>query len=112
MEIFDNLKARLVASGDMQEVELSGDISSPSAIAESVTIVAAIAAWENWQVDTMDISGACLNAPKKGSPVYIKLSAEVSGAISYFDPPLRHYVRSDGTIVVKLMKIIWMRPVG
>jgi len=44
MEIFDNLKARLVASGDMQEVELSGDISSPSAITESVTIVAAIAA--------------------------------------------------------------------
>ena len=41
---FDKLKARLVASGDMQEVELSGDISSPSAITESVTIVAAIAA--------------------------------------------------------------------
>ena len=36
--IFDKLKARLVASGDMQEKELYEDVSSPTDTTESVII--------------------------------------------------------------------------
>ena len=55
----------------------------------------------------MDISGAYLNAPMDGAPVYMKLSADVSRAITELDPLYRDYVRPDGTVIVKLMRALY-----
>jgi len=59
------------------------------------------------RIATMNISGAYLNAPMKGAPVHMKVSADVSRAITELDPLYQAYVRPDGTVIVKLMKALY-----
>ena len=58
--MFDKLKARLVAGGNMQDKALYEDISSPTVSTTSVFIIAVIAAKERRSVISLDIGGVIL----------------------------------------------------
>eukprot|EP01038_Epipyxis_sp_PR26KG_P018270 gene18270-25707_t len=60
---FDELKARFVAGGDMQDKALYEDISSSTASSQTVFITAGIAAYEGRVVKVGDVPGAYLNSP-------------------------------------------------
>ena len=105
--VFDKLKARLVAGGNMQDRSLYDDVSSPTVTTTSVMIVAALAAKERRHVITADIGGAYLNAEMKNSVVHMRLDATLSGMLVQLDHHYSSFLLSDGTLVVKLKKALY-----
>ena len=59
-EIFEKLKARLVAGGNLQDKTLYDSLSSPTVSLEALMVVLAIAAIEGRTILTVDITGAYL----------------------------------------------------
>ncbi len=103
------MKARIVVGGDLQDKALYGDLSSPTAATSSVLIVAAIAAYEERKVMTMDIGGAFLNADlaSTGVIVHVRLDALMTSILTKIDPTYEQFVDSRGTCVVKLDKALY-----
>lgn len=106
---FDKLKARLVAGGHMQDRSemLYEDISSPTAHLSHLFIIAVIAARDNRYVKTLDIGGAFLNANMAHRDVYVELDSLMAAFLVNVDATYRQYLRSDGTMVVKLLKALY-----
>ena len=104
---FEKLKARLVAGGDKQDKSIYEDLSSPTAMTQSVYMVAAIAAKEGRHVVTCDIAGAYLNASLKEHDVYMKLDPTLTMILSKIRPDYESYADADGTMMVKLDKALY-----
>ena len=103
----EKIKARFVAGGNEQDREFYGDISSPTVRTDSVLMIAVIAAWERRTVATMDIGGAYLNADMEGPAVHMRINKQVSDLLCQLDESYRPFVRTNGTIVVKLLKALY-----
>ena len=106
--IFEKLKARLVAGGNMQDRSMYEDISSPTVSTTAVFITAALAAKERRNVVTLDIGGAYLNARMgENSNVLMRLDRILSELIVQLDPTFGRYIGFDGTIVVRLDRALY-----
>jgi hypothetical protein len=107
--LFEKFKARLVAGGHLQKRDLYENLSSPTASTTSVMIVAGIAAKEGREVITIDIGGAFLNVSMKptGVMVHMRLNKFMSMLLVKIDPAYGEYLRSDGTMVVRLDKALY-----
>ena len=110
--IFDKIKSRLVARGDMQDRSLysDNDTSAPTAELSSVLSVAAIAACESRYVATCDIGGAFLNADMfkgSGRKVIVKLDKHVTQMLTKLKPDYESFVGDDGYLFVELDKAMY-----
>jgi len=106
---FDKLKSRLVAGGHMQDRSefLYEDITSPTVSLSHLFIISAIAARDHRYVKTIDIGGAYLHADMSASNVYMELDGMMSAFLVQIDPTYNQFLRSDGKMVVKLMKAMY-----
>ena len=110
--IFDKIKARLVARGDMQDKSLyeDSDTSAPTVELSSVLSVAAIAACESRYVATCDIGGAFLNADMfkgSGRKVIVKLDKHITKMLTKLKPDYESFVGDDGELFVELDKAMY-----
>ena len=104
---FIKLKARFVGNGSTQDKELYDDVSSPTVTTHAVMINAAIAAKEGRKVKTVDIPGAYLNADMSGEEVYMSINPDEAEILVMLKPEYRQYLRTDGSMVVKLNKALY-----
>ena len=75
---FEKLKARLVARGDMQEQFEDDDKSTPSVATTAAFAVAAIAAGEEREVGTLDVTGEFLQAPMELEGIYVIIERDIA----------------------------------
>ena len=104
-----DLKARLVAGGHMQDKLLYETLSSPTVSTASLMSVAAIAAFEERKVMTLDIGGAFINVsmPEDGVHVHMRLNKVLTGMLVELRPEFAEFVEADGTCVVHLDKALY-----
>lgn len=106
--IFEKLKARLVARGDMEDRSLYDDPSSPTVNLESVFIIAALAAKERRHVKSVDITSAYLKAKMKNSTVYMRIDPlYASMLVSHNPEKYAEFQQPDGSLVVRLDKALY-----
>ena len=105
----DRMKARLVAGGHRQDRSMYREVetSSPTVALSSVLIAASIAAHRGEHVMTLDHKAAYLNAAMVGHAVHVRLSKEVSALLCKLATNHLRYLRSDGTIIVRLQKALY-----
>ena len=105
---YDQVKARLVAGGDGQDVSLlSPDkISSPTVATSSVFSIIAIAAAKGHHVLTFDVGTAYLNADMTDE-VYVYLDPTCSAILAQIDASYSQYILTDGRMLVKLNKALY-----
>ena len=105
--VFEKIKARLVANGKQQDKNLYQDRSSPTAMLESIMAVLVIAAHEQRQMAGLDIGSAFLEAGWIGEPVFMVIEKMLTTLLIHEYPELEPYRRSDGTLVVQLLKALY-----
>jgi Reverse transcriptase (RNA-dependent DNA polymerase) len=105
--LFDKLKFRLVAGGDMQDRSdyVEDETSSPTVSLSSVYLVASIAAREKRKVGTADIGTAYLNAAI-AKPVYMKIDKRLAQMLVEIFPD-DYSLDKDGCVYVKLDKALY-----
>jgi len=104
---FETLKARLVAGGNMQEMGLYKDTSSPTVSITAVFITAALTAMENRNFATLDIGNAYLNAKlRSNSNILMRLDPSLAGTITQLNSEYGHFLNDNGTLVVRLDKVL------
>ena len=104
--IFEKLKARLAAGGDVQDKSLYDNISSPTVQTNSVFIELSLAGWRNSIIVVVDITGAYLNADMI-EDVFMSIDRILAEILIDIDPSYREYLNSNGKIVVKLEKALY-----
>ena len=104
--IFEKLKSRLVAHGNQQPKE-GVKASSPTVDITSVFVLAAVAAYQNNRVWTIDIGGAFLEAAMTGETVYLRLDKLMVQLLEEIDPSSVPFVNDDGELIVKLDKALY-----
>jgi hypothetical protein len=106
---WERYKARLVASGDMQDKTLYDNLSSPTAATTSVLIIAAIAAAERRQAMVIDIGGAFLNASlaPTGVVVHMRLDKVLTAMLVQLDTSYERFVEKDGCCYVQLDQALY-----
>ena len=106
--VFDNLKARLVAGGNMQNrnVYALEETSSPTVSLSSLYLVAALAAKEKRIVSTKDVGSAYFNA-KMEKVFFMTLKPTLARIMVEVDAKYSSFLRSDGSLVVKLDKALY-----
>lgn len=107
MGVFDKIKARLVANGKQQDRNLWTDRSSPTAMLESIMAVLVVAGHERRHLAGLDIGSAFLEADWIGEPVHIIIEKMLSTILVHEYPELKTYRRSDGTLVMRLLKALY-----
>ena len=103
------MKARLVAGGYRQDrsIYTYNEIPSPTVALSSVLMAAAVAAHRGDKVMTLDHKAAYLNADMVGHVVEMSLGKEVAGLLCSIAPHHARFLRSDGTMIVKLRKALY-----
>jgi len=108
---FDKLKARLVASGDLQDRSLYAETqtSSPTVATETVFMVAAIAGRERRKVVTIDIGSAFLRGKFEddSEPIIMRLDKQMADVLCQIDPAYKAFKRPDGSLYVRLKKPLY-----
>jgi hypothetical protein len=97
--IFEKLKARLAAGGDVQDKSLYDNISSPTVQTNSVFIELSLAGWRNAIIVVVDITGAYLNADMI-EDVFMSIDRILSEILIDIDPSYREYLNSNGKPMV------------
>jgi hypothetical protein len=107
--LYEKLKARLVARGDMQDKTLYQDLSSPTVATTSVLITAAIAASEGRHCMSLDVPGAYLNADMASTGVKVRMLLDpiMTSIICKIDPSYEAFVLPNGTCLVELDKALY-----
>ena len=107
--VFIKCKARLVGGGNLQDKSLYDNISSPTATPTSVLFVCGDAAKEEKKVASMDIGAAYLNAYMAGTGVDVDMTidARLTKILVELDGTIKEFVRSDGTVCVRLIKALY-----
>ena len=102
------VKARLVADGSAQVLQL-WERSSPTASLLSTKLILKMAASNREDIKIFDVKGAYLHA-KMDSEVYIQFNADLTKQLHLLDPVCSAYIRSDGTLQVRLLKaFVWVQ---
>ena len=105
---FEKFKARLVAGGDQQDMNLYEDLSSPTVSTSAVLTVLAIAAHERRAVSVVDITGAYLNAEiGREVTVHMRQDRVISSLITGICPKYSAYLDHRGSIVVRLQRALY-----
>jgi len=104
----ETLKARLIVHGDRQILsEMFGSNSSPTININILLALLSLAAKEKHDFESVDITGAYLNAPLP-EPEYMRLPADLAKILVDLDNTRAQYVDpDDGTIVVMLKKALY-----
>jgi hypothetical protein len=102
---FDKIKARLVAGGNNQFNSVMST-SSPTVSLQGIFMTSAIAAKEKREIASCDVPGAYLNAIMIGD-VHMKLDRFNSAVLCRIKPEYDKYLRTDGTMIVKLNKALY-----
>jgi len=107
--VFERLKARLVALGNLQDKSeySKSELSSPTPSSTIVLMQLAIAAMQKKSVYTFDIGQAFLNSQMSEKEVFIKLSADVAKIMVEINSAYREFLNSDGTMLVQLNKALY-----
>ena len=105
---FVKTKARLVALGNRQDRSMYGDVSSPTITHEAIMLILSIAASRKWNIATIDVTGAYLEAemPPNG-PVFIELNRKMTKILCQLDPIYNEYVANNRSLVVKLREALY-----
>jgi hypothetical protein len=108
---FDKIKGRLVGNGAQQDRALYDNISSPTAMLQSLMMTLTIAASERRKMAAIDIKGAYLHASLpngEGDPVVIMmLDATMSETLAKIDPRVLPFIGADGKLYVRLDKALY-----
>jgi len=106
--VFERLKARLVALGNLQDKSeyTKAELSSPTPSSMIVLIQIALAAMKKKTVYSFDIGQAFLNSEMSEKEVFIRLSSEVTNIMIEIDEKYRQFLCEDGTMVVQLNKAL------
>ena len=102
----EKVKSRLVAMGNLQEQDGMLETNSPTVCTDMLFIILAIAAIDRRYVQSIDISGAFLEAHMEGD-VYMRLDRQVSSVVIDMDKKYKDYLLKDGTVVVKLLRALY-----
>lgn len=105
--IFEKLKSRLVAGGNLQDKSTyaESETSSPTVSLQSIYLVAMLAAKEGRAVGTMDVGTAYLNADMKRE-VLMRVEPSLARLLVSIDPT-SYTLESDGSLVVLLNKALY-----
>jgi hypothetical protein len=98
---FDKFKVRVLFRGDLQREV--GQSEGPVCRIESLKILMSIAAYEDYEIFTIDVTGAYLNTPMPDDVKHkwMKLDKDVVDVLLEIDRErYKKYVRADGTMVV------------
>ena len=106
--VFQKLKARLVAMGNLQDKSLYGEeeTSSPTVAQSSAYVVLATAANEKRHVMSFDVTCAYLNADMPGE-VIMELDPITTAILTKLDPSFESFVDEHGKVLVKLNKALY-----
>jgi hypothetical protein len=105
---FDKFKVRVLFRGDLQR-EI-GQSEGPVCRIESLKTIMSIAAYEDYEIFTIDITGAYLNTPMPDDVKHkwMKLDKDVVDMLLEIDRErYESYVRADGTMVVRNEKLMY-----
>ena len=88
------IKARSCANGSKQRLWMNKeDTASPTVALESISITAAIEAYEGREVATVDIPNAFIQTDNKGEKVVMKVSGSLARILTNIAPNLyKHYL--------------------
>jgi hypothetical protein len=105
---FDKFKVRVLFRGDLQR-EI-GQSEGPVCRIESLKTIMSIAAYEDYEVFTVDITGAYLNTPMPDDVKHkwMKLDKDVADMLVEIDRErFLPYVQADGTVIVRNEKLMY-----
>jgi hypothetical protein len=100
------LKGRCVAGGHRQIRSASTSTSSPTVALTSVFAVITIAAHKRWEVVTVDITGAYLNAPLN-EDVFMRLDPYLTDILVEISDEYIPFIRESGDLIVRLKKALY-----
>ena len=107
---FEELKARIIGHGNLQEIDPSkGGTSSPTISLTTVLAGLSIAAKDlTAEIAVFDVKNAYLNAfLKDPEGQLLFLPKDVVSIMIHDDPTLQRFVRPDGRILVRLRKALY-----
>jgi hypothetical protein len=105
---FDKVKARLVADGRDQDVELFPNKSSPTVAIHSVFTVLSLACQKHWRVVTkIDIKGAFVQTPMTGPPIYMKLDPKITRMAKELYLEFNEFIWDDSCLYTILLKAMY-----
>jgi hypothetical protein len=110
--MFEKWKARFVAGGNNQSVEhlksIYKSLTSPTVALESVMLALGVAAAENHDIATVDVTGAFLECSLKDDDlVIVEVSAKVAKLLIETSPNYKRFLSKDGKIFLKLKKALY-----
>ena len=109
-DLFEKLKARLVAGGHLHDRKIYDKGTSPTFSTTSVFLVAALAASNDRALACIDFPGAFLDVdmPVVGKHVVVmRLNKVLTSVLIRIDPTYSTYVQNNGTCVVRLKKALY-----
>ncbi len=108
---FEKLKARLVAGGDMVEVNEDEDVSSPTLDLTSFYIMLMMASTQGHKIGTTDIPSAYLWASRSNrKTIYMRLAKEVANAMVTLKPEYLSYLNDKGELLTELKQALYGIP--
>jgi hypothetical protein len=106
--LFDKIKARLIALGNLQEAMERAMTEAPTASLQSFYLMILIATKRNIKLLSIDVSGAFLNAKlDEEEEVYVSLPSKLAQLAIQDDVSLRKYLQSNGSLVARLKKCLY-----
>jgi hypothetical protein len=103
----EKTKARLVTHGNLQDATLYPNKSSPTAAIHSLFTVMALFAGKGREMAKVDIKGAFIQTPMSGTPVYVRVSKNVSKYVVEMFPEWEKYLTKDGVLYTRMLKAMY-----
>ena len=106
--LFDKVKARLIALGNLQEEMERAMTQAPTASLQSFYLMILIATKRHIKLLSIDVSGAFLNAKlDEEEEVYVSFPAKLAQLAVQDDVKLKQYLQSNGSLVARLRKCLY-----
>jgi hypothetical protein len=104
---FEKIKARLCANGADQDRKLYENLSSPTAMMQSLLMVLTIGAREARKAAAMDIGGAYVEVIMTGEDVIMELDPLLANMLAKIAPEVIPYIDKKGKLLGKLDKALY-----
>jgi hypothetical protein len=101
------LKARLVVGGHREHVLPDMDTASPTVRFETLLLCFNIASYHKYEIMTGDIGAAFLESTLQRDDIFIKLDQVTVSVLQRLKPHYTSYLQPDGSIVVRLVKVVY-----
>ena len=106
--VFEKIKARLIALGNLQEEMAKYLKEAPTASLQSFYLMILIAAKKHIRLQSIDVSGAFLNAKlEETEEVYVTFPVKLAQLAVQDDPSLKSYLLSNGSLVARLQRCLY-----